>query len=383
MESAVKSQSYGIGPIKRTRSVFNANLYSAKWLSDVWYVLTHWETWDWRTKYLLIGPAWVWCCLRTRSLWFFTTANPTLTFGGFEGESKMEMYNQLPPGSYPKSVLVRRTSDFTEVTALLNDFPLPVAVKPDVGKMGFMFRKVHTVQELQHYHQNTPCDYILQEIAAYPEEVSVFYYRLPGEQKGHITGFVRKEFLEVTGDGKSTLWELMLRYPRVRFRLEEMRTKHKNQLHRVLGSGEVFCLSEALNLSRGGKLVSLEKEKDDRLLKVFDDLSHYAKHFYFGRYDIKCQSVESLKEGRNFTILEYNGSGAEPHHVYANGYTLWEACYILVRHWNVLCRISRINAQRGFSYYSFRRGWRQLRQAFAHLKKLREADAHLPIASTT
>jgi hypothetical protein len=379
MDSVAKTQTFGHSPAKRTLSFLQRNLPSLEWVSGAWYVLTHWETWDWRIKYVLIAPAWIWCCLRARSLWFFTSANPTLTFGGFDGESKMEMYRQLPSGTYPKSICLQHTAAFSDVEKLLDQFTLPVAVKPDVGKMGFMFRKLNTLEELKRYHEKAPCPYILQEVVSYPTEVSVFYYRFPGEQKGHITGFVKKEFLEVTGDGKSTLWQLIVNYPRVRFRLEEMRIKHKNQLHRVLAPGEVFYLSQALNLSRGGKLVSLEHEKDDRLLGVFDNLSHHAMYFFFGRYDIKCASIESLKNGENFSILEYNGSGAEPHHVYGNGYNLWQACSILVWHWNILYRISRMNEQRGFASWDFYRGWRLLRQTSAHLKKVKVADSQIPV----
>ena len=292
------------------------------------------------------------------------------------------MYEQLPPGTYPKSIYASHTLSFDEVAKLLSEqqFDFPFAVKPEVGKMGFMFRKINTLSELQTYHQKINCAYIIQELVTYPLEVSVFYYRLPGAQKGTISGFIRKEFLEVTGDGKSTLWELILNYPRVQFRLGEMKAKHKEKLHHVLPAGEAYCLSQALNLSRGGKLVSLEHEKDDRLLKVFDDLSHYAGYFYYGRYDIKCRSVQDLKEGKNFFILEYNGSGAEPHHVYGNGYTLWQACGILVSHWAMLCRISRLNYRKGVFYWDFKRGWDFLRGSAKHLKKLEQLDAETGIS---
>lgn len=380
MESAVKPQTYPISTGRALSPFLRAKFHPRRLVKDAWYVFTHWETWDWRIKYILIAPAWLWCCIRARSPWFFTAANPTLTFGGFEGESKMEMYKQLPPGSYPRSVCINPRTPFCQVEKLLHQFTFPVAVKPDIGKMGFMFRTLDAPGELRNYHEKVPCDYILQEVVSYPLEVSVFYYRFPGEQRGHITGFVKKEFLEVTGDGKSTLWELILRYPRVRFRLEEMRVKHQHQLRRILARGEAFCLSRALNLSRGGKLVSLESEKDERLLKVFDEISHYAGHFYFGRYDVKCQSIEALKQGRDFSILEYNGSGAEPHHVYGNGYSLWEACSILVWHWNILCRISCMNAQRGISYWSFMRGLKFLHESSRHLKKLKKTDPEIAVA---
>jgi len=47
------------------------------------------------------------------------------------------------------------------------------------------------------------------------------------------------------------------------------------------------------------------KEIDEDLLKVFDDLSHYTDKFYYGRYDIKTTSIEDLKQGKNFLVLEF------------------------------------------------------------------------------
>ncbi len=197
----------------------------------------------------------------------------------------------------------------------------PVIAKPDSGLMGFMFRKIDSMDHLRQYHDVMEVDYIVQEFIDYPLEISVFYYRFPDQAKGMITGFLRKEFLEVIGDGKCTLLELILHYPRVQFRLEEMKGKHASHLNDIIPAGERYCLSYALNLSRGGKLISLANEKDERLLGVFDSISHHAK-LYYGRYDIRCQSIEELKEGKNYSILEFNGCGAEPHHVYGDGNTL-------------------------------------------------------------
>jgi hypothetical protein len=216
-------------------------------------------------------------------------------------------------------------------------------------------------------------DYIVQEFVNYPMEVSVFYYRFPNEQKGNITGFVRKDCLSVTGDGICSLYELMLQYPRVQFRLEEMKIKHAASLNDVVPYGENYVLCEALNLSRGGKLVSLEHEKDKQLLALFDDLS-YACNFYFGRYDIKCLGIDDLKKGKNFSILEFNGSGAEPHHVYGNGNSFIKAIKILLEHWSILYRISVINHKKGIPYWSFSRGLRHLLKARKHFKTLRSLE---------
>ena len=350
-------------------------------ITNFLYRITHWETWPYLVKYVPIGPAWLWYCLRSGSFWFFTPSNPTLTFGGFEGESKNEMYLQLPPGSYPHSIFISHTLTFAEVQELMTagNFKFPFAVKPDVGMMGFMFRKIENVEQFQKYHTVMHVDYILQHFIEYPLEVSVFYYRYPNEASGHITGFLKKEFLEVTGDGVSTLLELIIQYPRVRFRVEEMKLKHEKRLNDIIPEGEIYCLSYALNLSRGGKLVSLAHEKDSRLLKVFDELSHYTKHFYYGRYDIKCLSIKDLKQGQNFSILEYNGSGAEPHHIYGDGNTLLQAYRIVLHHWNILYKISKLNYNNGQRYWTSRDGFQFLKRAIQYFKKLKRLDTTFEI----
>lgn len=349
---------------------------------DTLYRIYHWKTWDWRLKYIPLLPSWFWYCLRSGTMWFFTPSNPTLSFGGFDGQGKMEMYKQLPPGSYPKTLCISPGWDFHELIKLFvhHSFQYPAVVKPDVGKMGLMFRKISNIYELKRYHETMPVNYVLQEFITYPLEVSVFYFRFPNAQQGKISGFIKKEHLKVTGDGKSTLEQLIARCPTVRFRQDEMKSKHKDKLNYVIRNGEQFCLSYALNLSRGSKLVSLEHEKDEKLLKVFDNLSKYSKGFFYGRYDIKCASIEDLKQGRNFSILEFNGSGGEPHHVYANGHNLLKASSELLDHWRVLFEISKANHAKGIRYWRFNQGWRFLMAARKHNKMLERLDRQFPVS---
>ncbi len=339
------------------------------------YYITHWESWHWFAKYVLIAPAWAWLCLKSRTLWFFTPSNPSITFGGFAGETKREVYDQLPTGTWPVSVFISPKNNIEDIYQQIHEKGLmyPVVVKPDSGLMGFMFRKVDTADHLRQYHEVMEVDYIVQEYVDYPLEISVFYYRFPDQAKGTITGFLKKEFLEVYGDGEKTLLELIDEYPRVQFRLEEIKGKHSSRLQDIIPAGERYCLSYALNLSRGGKLISLADEKDEKLLAVFDALSHHSK-FYYGRYDIRCQSIEDLKEGKNYSILEFNGCGAEPHHVYGDGRTLLQACSILVHHWNVMYRIARYNQQHGVPYWPHAKARAFYKEVGQHMKKLKVLD---------
>lgn len=351
-------------------------------LKRAWFVLTHWEQWHYNVKYVLFSPAWIWYSLRAGSFYFFAPSNPTLTFGGFEGGPKKEIYNLLPKRTYPNSIYIDPLWALDEVERLMaeNNLGFPIAVKPNIGMMGLAFRKIDNKEELSVYHRAMAVEYIIQELIYYPIEVSVFYYRLPGQEKGNITGFVRKEALEVVGDGQSTLETLMKHFDgRPGFKLEEWKNKHSGRLHEVIPKDELFRLSWVSNLSRGSKLVNLEHEKDDKLLTVFDNISHASKHLYYGRYDIKCASIEDLKAGKNFSILEFNGSGAEPHHVYGNGNSLLEAYKIIVHHWRMLFFIARYHNKQGIKYPTLREGLTFTKGANKHFKRLRELDARIPV----
>lgn len=346
--------------------------YKEQWLN--------WELWPFALRYALIAPVWLWYCLRSGSLWFFSASNPTLTFGGFEGEGKKEMYDLLPPDSFPKTIYVQPSVAFGETLKAVeeNGFNYPFVVKPDVGMKGLLFRKIDHQAALQTYHSKNPVEYIIQDLVTHDLEVSVFYYRFPDSERGVISGFIQKELMDITGDGRSTLWELIMAHPKARHRPEEMRIKHEANLQKIIPNGERYILTHAANLNRGARFTNLHHLIDEQLTDVFDALSKPAQ-FYYGRYDIKCASIEDLKMGRNFSILEFNGAGAEPNHVYNSGFTLFQANRVFLHHWKVLYKISRINHKRGVPYWSFRRGLDFLRAAKQHLAVLEKSDHEILI----
>jgi hypothetical protein len=347
---------------------------------NLWNKISDWEHWPFELRYLFITPAWLWYCLRAGSFWFFTPSNPGISFGGFEGEGKKEMYDLLPPDTFPQTLFISPGIPFEEVSEMVSaaGFSYPFIVKPDVGMKGLLFRKIDDEAALRIYHSMMPIEYMVQELVNYPLEVSVFYYRHPGSQKGVISGFIRKDLMEVRGDGRSTLGQLILNHPKASLRQEEMRTKHEKNLETVLADGENFLLSHAANLNRGASFSNLTHLVDEKMHEVFDQLSIPAQFFY-GRYDIKCASVEDLKQGKNFSILEYNGSGAEPNHIYQCELSLIQAYRIILRHWKVLYQVSSYNHKKGIHYWPHKKGLEYLRQAKKHLRLLEDLDKRIPL----
>lgn len=286
------------------------------------------------------------------------------------------MYDLLPEELYPKTIYVMPGEEHASIQLKMEKrgLKLPAIVKPEAGGQGILLRKVDKMEELLDYHSKVPVQYIVQELVVYPMEVSVFYYRYPDKLKGVVTGFLHKVPLQVTGDGVHTLYQLIKQHPKAYKREEELQLKHGINFNKILETGEKYMLSYAANHNRGARFINLASEIDDKLVSVFDKLSIQINDFYYGRYDIMCTSVEDLKNGINYTILEYNGCGAEPNHFYDTGYTLIGAYREILKHWKVLSRISRYNNSKGIKYWPLFKGIRFRKATNKHYAIIREAD---------
>ncbi len=183
--------------------------------------------------------------------------------------------------------------------------------------------------------------------------------------------------MNVTGDGTHTLEELILMNSKSGKRISELRAKHEKNFAMVLADGEKYMLSYAANHNRGARFTDLKKEIDDQLINMLDDISH-LNDFFYGRYDIMCNTIEELKQGKNFVILEYNGCGAEPNHFYDTGYTLTNAWKEILKHWKVLYQISRYNYKNGVNYWPLIKGIRFRLATKKHYKIIKAADKIIP-----
>lgn len=342
-----------------------------------WTKFVNWELWPFYLIYAPLGFVWLYYAIRARHFWFLSPVNPTLEFSGFEGESKREMYEQLPKKYYPRTIYIDPKLSFQHLLAEVKaaGFQFPVLAKPDVGMKGMLMRKIDTPDQLKYYHDRVRVDYIIQDMVELPMEFSVFHIRYPGEEKGFITGFIGKNYMSVVGDGASTLKQLIDQHPKARFKEEEMQIRHGSNFEVVVSEGEQYYLSIAGNHNRGANFVNLHTEIDQQLCDVFDRISLETGHFYFGRYDLKCTSIEDLKAGKNVMILEYNGVGAEPNHIYDCGMGYFEALREILKHWEHMYRIGRINhLQHGIPYWKFREGYVYLMKAHRFFKVMHQAD---------
>lgn len=333
--------------------------------------LLHWEYWPFHVVYGPVYFVWLWLCLRARSIFFFNTANPSITNGGFLMESKRDIYKLLPEGSYPLTLFFMAGCDSAEVisSVRLSRFRYPLIGKPDVGMKGMSVKTLHDEAELVAYVQQSKVNFLIQEFIPWENECGIFYYRYPSEPRGNISGIVGKEFLTVTGDGQSTVLELLKRDKRYVLQLPVLKKTYGEALQKILAGNESFVLVPYGNHVRGAKFIDLSHLVDEKLTAAIDAVCLRVNGFYYGRLDVRYKNWDDLTEGRNFSIIELNGAGSEPTHMYDPRHSLFFAWREISRHWRILWRISRMNHHKEKRpYMGTREGFAMLRENRAYVK---------------
>ncbi len=275
------------------------------------------------------------------------------------GEKKSDIFKLIPDEYIPKTLLIEK-GDLERAALEAAKTGFPIIAKPDVGERGAWVSKIHDQKELSNYVNSCPVNFLLQEMIDYPIELGVFFVKYPGK-KGRVTSIVRKVFLHVVGDGKRTVNELLQNSTRALMTADLESEYLKAVGSHVPNQGEKVLIEPIGNHCRGTKFLSDNHEIDDELNEAINRLSDQIPDFYFGRFDLKCQSYDDLKKLENFKILELNGAGAEPAHIYQPGNPLWKAYRDILWHLSVLSDISAQNRKRGHRYWSFKRGlnmWR-------------------------
>lgn len=273
------------------------------------------------------------------------------------GESKFEVLELVPNEVKPKAILIRHsaTTESVLLALLENNLSFPVIFKPDMGERGWMVRKIKSEEDVLQYLKEIKIDFLAQELVDLPLEFGVYYLRFPDQQNGFVNSITMKEFLSVEGDGKKAIAELILEKDRARFQWNILAAVYKERLDEILPAGKKMELVSIGNHCLGTTFLNGNHLITPKLSASFDRISKQVKDFYFGRYDLRCASLEDLENGI-VKIVELNGCGAEPAHIYHPGASLWKGVGDLITHWKNLYKISRQNHERGVPYLSFREG---------------------------
>ncbi len=339
--------------------------------------ITHWEYWSVYSIYLPLFPVWLYCACKARTLLFFHGANPSIKYGGMAMESKKEIYDLIPENWIPKTVFASSEISINEIASELKSQTInfPVIAKPNIGLKGLGVVEIKNTAELENYHQNNRYDFLIQEKINFTNEVGIFYHRFPDETKGKITGMVKKEFLSVKGNGKNSLKELVMENPRSAFQIKAIEQNLESEMHKIISENEEILLIPFGSHTRGAKFIDISSEITEKLEQKIDEICIQTKGFYYGRLDVMYENMELLKEGKNFKIIEINGSKSEPTHMYDPKHSLFFAWKEITRHWKIMAEISRKNHSKGFPYLDIKEGFLALKNNLAIEKRLRKVSS--------
>jgi hypothetical protein len=326
-----------------------------KWCRIKYIKIFNWEYWPMWMVYLPASFYFIYLSIKARSFCFFSAANPSIETGGMIFESKWDIFKLIPKQYYPNTIIITAKENIDTVIAKMYNAGLqfPIVAKPDRGERGWCVEILKSKAELQDYLSNYPIDFLLQQYIDYPIELSIFFYRHPAAENGVVTSVTKKEYLKVTGDGRSNLHELIKKNDRAFLQLEKLKKITALDLDKILKNRETQILVPFGNHVRGAMFLDYCNIIDEKLNAVFNTLSKQIEGFYFGRFDIKCNSIEELKEGK-FSILELNGSGAEPAHIYQPGFSFLKAQKVIMQHYKMMYDAAKANNKKGTAYMSLR-----------------------------
>lgn len=342
--------------------------------------LLNWEYWSFHVVYSPIYPVWIWYCIKARSFFFFGASNPTIKNAGFLMEPKSEIDLLIPKKYKPVTLFFIAGTSFDKIkeTVRNNNLQYPLVVKPDIGMQGKAVVKVNSDYELNYVIATFTVNFIIQPFIPYPNEVGIFYVRYPNDEHGKITGIVEKEFLSVTGDGISTIEILLYNTPRYVLQIPALKKLLGESINDILKKGENKILVPYGNHVRGSLFLDSTWKNSAQLESVIDNACKSIEGFYFGRLDIRFNSFEELAEDKNWSIIELNGAGSEPTHMYDPKHSLFFAWKEIIRHWKMLYKVSLQNKRRGFPFLKYKEGVAMFRQNSAYVTELNKIRFEKP-----
>lgn len=322
--------------------------------------LWRWEFWPPWLFYLPLLPWIGWLALRHRGLTTATAANPGISpHGGVVGESKFEILSKLPQDCIVPSELIPpaesapRTSRLLQVMAA-RGWNFPLILKPDAGQRGAGVRLVRDAETAGRCIAAHPWALLAQVYHPGPFEAGVFYYRMPGEQRGRVFSITDKQFPFLIGDGTSTVESLVWRHPRLRMQARTFIARMNGQADAVLPLHERLPLTIAGNHCQGTLFRDGAGLLTPELEAAIDAIARQLDGFYFGRFDVRFADPGEFRAGRGFAIIELNGVTSESTNVYDPQWPLLRAYRVLFKQWAILFAIGARNRQRGHRPSSLR-----------------------------
>jgi hypothetical protein len=318
------------------------------------------EFWPGWLFYAPVAAFWIAKSIRYGSVTLPALANPKIDAGGICGESKNDILALAGPVArgWIAPFAPMTTSGhaggndlaLAEAAMRRENLSYPVVAKPDMSCNGVGVRVVHDAAQLAAYLNAFPraTRLQLQALVTLPGEAGIFYIRHPDEPVGRITSVTLKFPPTVIGDGIATIRQLIAADPRLAAVSHLLLPKLGPKADAVPPAGSENSLVFVGNHCRGSTFRDGMDIVNPALTARIDEIVKDMPDLYFSRIDLRYATLDDLRAGKNFRIIEFNGSGSEATHIWDPAMTMWQAYKAQFFHYGESFRIgAAIRAMRG------------------------------------
>lgn len=310
-------------------------------------------------KWLICVPLtlqWLWLSLRHGSSTLPSVANPAITAGGLVGEGKLEYFQAMGPVARAATAAhcaippaLRQAMPAVRQAMASAGINFPLIAKPDLGMCGFGVRLIANEEALSRYFAAFPVDQVvvLQQYLPWDGEAGIFYARQPDELRGRIIGLALRYFPSVTGDGTSSIAQLMAADPRAQRLLNRADHEFEQDTRVVPAPGQVVRLATVGSTRVGGLYRNGERWITPVLTAAIDAMARDMPDFYVGRFDVRFASLAELAQGQAFKTMEVNGAGSEAIQAWDPDMPLLQAFRTIFTKQALLFAIGAANRRRG------------------------------------
>ncbi|MFI4860657.1 MAG: alpha/beta fold hydrolase [Phycisphaerales bacterium JB063] len=354
--------------------------------------LSHHEFWPAWMFYLPLVPYLLFLAVRYRSTTVWTLADPCMPDGGVVGESKSDILSKVDDPAVLPHMLIPGHQDvearIAQAKAVLASeadehraFTYPVILKPDAAQRGAGVAKIQDASEFADYFAQNPGPAQLQSYHPGPYEAGIFYIRMPEQETsrkdvktqskqqdaglrafppsrdsgaGMIFSITDKTFPVITGDGVSTLEQLIWQHKRYRCQHDTFHARFADDLQRVLADGETLRLAEAGNHAQGTMFTDGQHLITPQLTAAIDRLCRKIPGsdgtpggYCFGRIDVRYADPDTFMRGEGLAVIELNGVTSESTNIYDPSWSIFQAQRTLRRQWRHCFEIGDAHRRQG------------------------------------
>lgn len=309
-------------------------------------VITQWEYRPTRIFYLPLYIWYIWQAIRFRSRGWIMASNPGLINAWLIGEDKRTALSQLHNCIKPTTLFRADGEPVESIDAQIIKSWIwyPCIAKADISRRSQKVMIVSNNKDLKTTMKQWRWNIIIQEYIQNQQEFGISYVRIPWQQSWNIIWIMYRSFAYVSWDGTQTLQQLVTKHTRYRRYADIIQSHNLLQRNIIIPHWKIINIMPFGAHSRG----TIFEDWSDKITEQIDDqIDRAAKQvngFYVGRFDIKAKSLDHIAHGE-YKILELNGVGWIPAHMYDPNYNIWHWWKILFQYWSKVSDVVKSSIQ--------------------------------------